>query len=97
MGSFLQVATQLTVDNKGKHPGESGFDINNVQRWGVHWPTWWIPVHSAIASNGGNWIDPETGLLALDQPEATEAIQNIADLMVKHHVMPHSAGLLAWA
>lgn len=87
---LLQVATQLTVDSSGKHPGESGFDINNVTRWGIHWPTWWIPVHSAIASNGGDWIDRETGLLVLDSPEAVEAIQNIADLMSKHQVMPQS-------
>jgi multiple sugar transport system substrate-binding protein len=88
---FLQVATQLTVDGTGKHPGESGFDINDVQRWGVHWPTWWVPLHSAIASNGGDWIDRETGLLVIDKPEAVEAIQNIADLMLKHQVMPFSA------
>ena len=88
---FLQVATQLTVDSAGKHPGDSGFDINNVQRWGVHWPTWWIPIHSAIASNGGEWIDRDSGLLALDKPEAIEAIQNIADLMLKQQVMPLSA------
>lgn len=87
---FLQVAKQLTVDNAGKHPDDSGFDLNNVQRWGVHWPTWQIPLHSAIASNGGDWVDPATGLLVLDKPEATEALQNIADLMLKHHVMPVS-------
>jgi multiple sugar transport system substrate-binding protein len=88
---LVETATQLTVDTAGKHPGENGFDINNVDSWGVHWPTWWIPVHSAIASNGGDWIDRETGLLALDRPEATEAIQNVADLMLKHQVMPQAA------
>lgn len=87
---FLEVATQLTIDNTGKHPNESGFDLNNVQRWGVHWPTWQIPLHAAIASNGGDWVDQKTGLLVLDKPEATEAIQNVADLMLKHHVMPVS-------
>ena len=88
---LLQVATQLTVDSAGKHPGDSGFDINNVKRWGIHWQTWWIPIHSAIASNGGDWIDRDTGLLALDKPEAVEAIQNIADLMLKHQVMPQAS------
>jgi multiple sugar transport system substrate-binding protein len=87
---LLQVATQLTMDNTGKHPGESGFDINNVQRWGIHWPTWWLPIQAAIYTNGGDWIDRDTGLLALDKPEAVEAIQNIADLMLKHQVMPQS-------
>jgi multiple sugar transport system substrate-binding protein len=87
---FLEAARLLTVDVNGNHPGDSGFDVENVDRWGVHWPTWWIPVHSAIASNGGNWIDPETQLVVLDQPEAIEAIQRIADLMLVHQVMPQS-------
>lgn len=90
---FVEVATQLTVDANGNHPGESGFDAGNIQRWGVHWPTWWIPVHSAIASNDGLWIDPATGLLALDQPEAVEAIQAIADLVLVHNVMPQSTSM----
>jgi multiple sugar transport system substrate-binding protein len=89
-GEFLDVATQLTVDTNGNHPGESGFDVESVDRWGVHWPTWSLPLHSAVASNGGEWIDPETNLLALDQPEAYEAIQNIADLMLEQQVMPNA-------
>jgi multiple sugar transport system substrate-binding protein len=81
------------VDINGNHPGDSSFDIENVDRWGIHWPTWWIPVHSAIASNGGQWIDRDSGLLVLDQPEATEAIQNIADLMLEHQVMPQAVAV----
>lgn len=88
---MLEVATRLTVDNNGNHPGDSGFDINNVARWGIHWPTWWIPLHAAMISNGGDWVDRETGLVVADRPEAVEAIQNIADLMVKHQVMPFAS------
>ncbi|GIV79812.1 MAG: ABC transporter substrate-binding protein [Litorilinea sp.] len=87
---FLEVARQLTVDANGNHPGDSGFDVENVERWGVHWPTWWIPLHAAITSNKGDWIDPDTQLLILDQPPAIEAIQAIADLMLVHQVMPQS-------
>lgn len=88
---LLEVATQLTVDNNGNHPGDSGFDSNNVTRWGIHWPTWWIPLHAAMLSNGGDWVDRETGLIIADRPEAIEAIQNVADLMVKHQVMPFAS------
>ncbi len=88
---FLEVCRQLTVDVNGRHPGDSGFDVNNVDRWAVQWPTWSIPLHAAIASNGGYWLDPDTGLLALDKPEATAALQAIADLMLVHQVMPQSA------
>jgi multiple sugar transport system substrate-binding protein len=92
---FLEVATQLTVDANGKHPGESGFDVANVEQWAVHWPTWSIPLHSAIQSNEGQWIDSNTGLCTLDQPEATEALQRIADLMLVHQVMPQGTAFEA--
>jgi multiple sugar transport system substrate-binding protein len=92
---FLEVCHQLTVDTKGNHPGEAGFDINNVDRWGVQWPTWSIPLHAAIASNGGEWIDPDTRLLVIDQPEAIEALQAIADLMLVEQVMPENAAFAA--
>jgi multiple sugar transport system substrate-binding protein len=87
---FLEVATAMTVDANGNHPGDSSFDVENVVQWGVHWPTWWIPLHAAIKSNGGDWIDPDTQLIILDQPEAVEALQSIADLMLVHQVMPQS-------
>ena len=35
---FLDTATALTIDAAGKHPNESGFDAENIQRWGVQWP-----------------------------------------------------------
>jgi multiple sugar transport system substrate-binding protein len=92
---FLNVCRQLTVDVNGNHPGESGFDIDNVERWAVQWPTWSIPLHSAIQSNGGQWIDASTGLLAIDQPEATEALQAVADLMLVHQVMPQATAFEA--
>lgn len=90
---FLEIAKQLTIDANGNHPGDSGFDPDNMERWAIHWPTWSIPLHAAIASNGGYWIDPETSLLALDQPEATEALQNVADLMLVHQVMPRGGAM----
>jgi multiple sugar transport system substrate-binding protein len=92
---FINVCRQLTVDVNGNHPGESGFDVDNVERWAVQWPTWSIPLHSAIQSNGGQWIDSDTGLLAIDQPEATEALQAIADLMLVHQVMPQNTAFEA--
>ena len=92
---FVEVCRQLTVDANGNHPGESGFDIDNVDRWAVQWPTWSIPLHAAIASNEGEWLDRNTGLIALDQPAATEALQAVADLMLVHQVMPQNTAFAA--
>jgi len=93
---FLEVAKQLTVDAKGKHPGEAGFDRDNVQRWGVQWPqNNVVYTHAAIAANGGRFINPDTGLLELDKPEASEALQRIADLMLVQNVAPRNAAFSA--
>jgi multiple sugar transport system substrate-binding protein len=92
---FLDTARRLTVDVNGRHPGEAGFDFGNVDRWGVSWPTWWIPLHAAVQSNAGAWVDKETGKIALDTPQATEAFQRIADLRFVHQVMPTSEAMAA--
>ena len=92
---FLEVARAMTVDVNGKHPNEDGFDPENVDRYGIQWPTPWYDLHAAIVGNGGDWIDPNTGLLVLDQPAATEALQNIADLVNVHHVAPAGASMEA--
>lgn len=91
--TFLDVARKLTKDVNGKHPGEEGFDANNVDRYGIDWPTWWIPMHAAIQSNEGAWIDAKSGKIVLDTPEATEAMQNIADLTLVHQVKPTSTAM----
>jgi multiple sugar transport system substrate-binding protein len=92
---FLEVARQLTVDTSGNHPGDAGFDPDSTDRWGVNWPTWWIPLHAAVQSNGADWVDPETQKIALDKPAAMEALQAIADLTHVHHVMPSAQSMEA--
>lgn len=92
---FLEVAKQLTLDTNGKHPGETGFDKDNMQRWAIQWPTWSIPLHAVIASNGGHWLNQETGLIELDKPEAVEALQAVADLMLVHDVNPRGTAMEA--
>jgi multiple sugar transport system substrate-binding protein len=92
---FLEVSRQLTIDTKGKHPGEAGFDPDNIDRWAVQWPTWSIPLHAAIASNGGKWLNQQTGLIELDKPEATEALQKVADLMLVENVAPRGTAFAA--
>src|SRR5690606_14196503 len=52
---FVEIAKQFTVDSNGRHPDDSGFDPDDIQRWGVDWPLWWIPIASAVHSNGGQF------------------------------------------
>jgi multiple sugar transport system substrate-binding protein len=87
---FLEAAVMLTVDASGKHPGESGFDVNNVQQWGVSWPNWWLLRDVLVFSNGGEAFTKEF-TCKLGEPAAVEAIQTLADLANKHQVAPQAA------
>ncbi|HLA43625.1 MAG TPA: extracellular solute-binding protein, partial [Aggregatilineales bacterium] len=88
---FVAVCKQLTVDGDGRHPDDSGFDVDDIQQYGVNWETnWWMPVAAAVHSNGGRFLTDE-GLVALDSPEALEALQRLYDLVNVHHVAPRSA------
>ncbi len=90
--TFITNAKQLTVDANGRHPDDAGFDPDNIQQWAVDFPlgNFVTPV-GVVYSNGGEWI--KDGRVALDSPEAMEALQNLADLVYKHHVAPRTAAM----
>lgn len=85
--AFIELARQLTVDTSGKHPGEDGFDVNNVQYWGLG-EIWF---EDAVFNNGGSVIseDGRTFVMGEDQ-NAIDAIQFLSDLVHVHHVAPGS-------
>ena len=89
---FVEYAKQLTVDDKGRHPDDSGFNADNIQRWGVAWPLDnWVTVATAVYANGGAWI--KDGKIALDSPEAVEGLQRLYELIYVHHVSPRSSSM----
>jgi multiple sugar transport system substrate-binding protein len=89
---YLDIARKLTIDNAGKHPGESGFDENNVKQWGVSWPTWSQMRDLGVFTNGGESYTSDYKL-KLGEPAAIEGIQQIADLFNVHKVAPRAASM----
>ncbi|RJL35632.1 ABC transporter substrate-binding protein [Bailinhaonella thermotolerans] len=88
-GTFLETARKLTVDAKGKHPGESGFDPASVKTYGFaswnHYQTQWM---NWVASNGGKLLDKPFGKYAFNDDASVQALQFGVDLVNKHHVSP---------
>lgn len=84
---FVEVAKKLTLDKNGKNASEEGFDPNNIKQFGVSFETWHGPIHATVINNEGEWITKD-GKFGFSQPEATEAIQRLADLINVHHVAP---------
>lgn len=87
---FVAAAQKLTVDMNGKHPNEEGFDAGKVRAYGVAFDKiyegWTI--YPFIFSNGGQLVNEDGTRLLLDSPEATEAMQKLADLMWVQRVSP---------
>ncbi|MGO4546372.1 sugar ABC transporter substrate-binding protein [Paenibacillus sp. 2TAB23] len=85
---FVEVAKQLTLDSNGKNATEDGFDPKNIKQYGLNLPTWWGSYSNFIYSNGGDFVSQDGQSFALNQPEAVEALQKMADLINVHHVSP---------
>jgi multiple sugar transport system substrate-binding protein len=85
---FLNVCKTLTIDNNGVNAHDPNFDPNNIKQYAIQFDTWWAGYLWAVQSNGGDYANEEGTELVLNSPEATEAIQLLADLMNVHHVAP---------
>lgn len=85
---FVETAKKLTLDRSGKHPDEPGFDPKNIKQYGVKFSLSWLSYMPLVLSNGGDYLTEDGKNFGLSKPEATEAIQKIADLINVHHVAP---------
>lgn len=77
---FLSVAQQLTADTNGKHPGEAGFDKNNIKQWGFTL-NGWPPVQMFVWQNNGEVITQDFKSSPIDTPEAKKAFEFYSDLI----------------
>jgi multiple sugar transport system substrate-binding protein len=88
---FIEVARKLTIDANGKHPGESGFDKNNIVQYGayVNQYTWQLEVWAL--SNGGSFFSADGKSVTFDDA-AVEAMQKVFDLHLVENVAPLNDG-----
>lgn len=88
---FVDVAKQLTIDANGKHPGEDGFDKDNIVQYGayVNQYTWQLEVWAL--SNGGSFFSPDGKSVVFDDA-AIEALQKVVDLHLVDNVAPLNDG-----
>ena len=87
---FVAAAQKLTSDLSGDHPGEADFDPENIRTYGAAFDKTYEgwTFYPFIFSNGGQLVNDDGTRLLLDSPEATEAMQKLADLMWVQHVAP---------
>jgi len=85
---FIEAARMLTVDWLGRNSLDPDFDKNHIVRYGVMFETWSEPLNNFIFGNGGDWVSPDGERFTLNEPEAAEAIQKLAELVNVYHVAP---------
>lgn len=89
---FAANLKKITIDKNGKHPGDAGFDPKNIVRYGVAYDLWSAMYYPTLWSNGGGVISDDGKSVLIDSPESIEAVQRLADLINKDHVMPYMGG-----
>ena len=87
-----EYAVKLTTDVNGKHPGEEGFDANNIEVYGLAFKgaknlasTWeW---YNYLYAFGGNVFDDKFNVI-VNQPEAVASLQWLTDNFREKKVYP---------
>ncbi len=81
---FIDACIKLTKDVNGKHPGEEGFDPENIEVYGI------ADMDAGVLaySRGAGYFSLNGKEFWMDKPETIESIQAVADLMNVYHVAP---------
>jgi multiple sugar transport system substrate-binding protein len=85
---FIEWAIQITTDANGRHPGDSGFDPENVEiyAWHQSWPRFTYPSLFGMYSTA--MFDANSNTATLNNEANIAAVQYVHDLMYQHHVAP---------
>ncbi|MCL6429424.1 MAG: extracellular solute-binding protein [Anaerolineae bacterium] len=88
LDDIIQVARRLTVDVNGRHPGESGFDPDNIDVYGWEW--WnWIGGENVWWMNGYElYTGPDLMQVKLTHPEVIEVYHKLSEIPNLHHIAP---------
>ncbi|WP_456399629.1 extracellular solute-binding protein [Mesoaciditoga sp.] len=92
---FLNMAIKLTVDKNGKHPGEAGFDPNNIVQYGIalyslNWHGF-LEWYELLRQEGYNFLNPSMNKIGYPLQAGEKAWKWLQDLFFKYHVAPVGA------
>ncbi|MCU0513076.1 MAG: sugar ABC transporter substrate-binding protein [Anaerolineae bacterium] len=90
-----EYAIRLTTDVNGRHPGEEGFDPNNIEVYGLGFKgvsglasSWeW---YNYLYAFGGDLMDDEFNI-TIDSPEAVASLQWVVDNFREYNIYPADA------
>ena len=88
---FLKLATTLTVDANGKHPGDPGFDASSITQYGLSLPNnhhGFFQWSALVRQQGDNLLNADQTQIAVPDQAGVAAWQWLQDLVFKYHVTP---------
>jgi multiple sugar transport system substrate-binding protein len=88
---FLKMATALTVDQNGNHPGDSGFDASNVKQYGLAMYTnhhAFFTFYALLHQQGDNLLNTDQTQVQYPDADGLAAWQWLQDLVYKYQVTP---------
>ena len=88
---FVEVAKQLTIDANGKHPGDAGFNKDNIVQYGAYVNQYTWQLEAWALSNGGSFFSADGKSVVFDDA-AIEGIQKVFDLHLVDNVAPLNDG-----
>jgi multiple sugar transport system substrate-binding protein len=93
-GQFIDIATALTIDQNGNHPGESGFDASNVKQYGLSMYTnhhAFFTFYALLKQQGDSFLNADQTSVQYPEADGTAAWQWLQDLPWKYMVTPEGA------
>ncbi len=92
---FLNMAIKLTIDKNGRHPGESGFDPNNIIQYGIalyslNWHGF-LEWYELLRQQGYDFLNSSMNKVGYPLSAGLKAWSWLQDLFFKYHVAPIGA------
>ncbi|HEX2036480.1 MAG TPA: ABC transporter substrate-binding protein [Chloroflexota bacterium] len=92
---FIEWGRRTTEDNNGRHPGDTGFDPNNVKTWGYYHSLQVSMWQGMLAQQGQPPMisGPDARDVNTDSPEAIKALTEMASWRERHQFAPGPSGI----
>jgi multiple sugar transport system substrate-binding protein len=85
---FVEAGKLMTKDRSGKNATEADFNPDEIQQYGIGFPTWWLGWYPLLRGNGGDITDEAGTTYTMNSAESVEVFQKLQDLIYVHHVSP---------
>jgi len=93
---LIDLAKRLTIDANGNHPGDEGFDVENVVQWGmaIDWNR--VTFESLLKQFGGSVVSEDGETATINSDAGKQALQFMHDLIYVHQVAADPAVVNAY-